>query len=324
MNKPKVFIAKPVPGEVFDYVSENCDCKIWDSDDDIPKDVLFDELRDAEGLLTSGTKIDSELLSHAPNLKVVSNISVGYNNFDLKEMKKRGVLGTNTPYVLDDTVADLIFGLILSSARRIAELDRYVKQGKWNKGDNENLFGIDVHHSVIGIIGMGRIGEKVAKRAKFGFDMDIIYHNRHKKTKIENKLGAKYVELDELLRKSDYIVLMTPLTKETEHMISYNEFNLMKKTSIFINASRGKTVDEAALIDALTCGKIFAAGLDVFTNEPIEKDSHLLKMDNVVTVPHIGSATYRTRLDMAKVASKNLVQVLLGKKPQNIVTELKD
>ncbi|MDF2674874.1 MAG: 2-ketogluconate reductase [Clostridiales bacterium] len=162
MNKPKVFIEKPIPLEVEEYISQYCDYKKWSSIDGMPRELLYEELKEVQGLLTSGTKIDMELLGHAPKLKVISNISVGYNNFNLDAMKAKGVIGTNTPYVLDDTVADLILGLILSAGRRIAELDLYVKQGKWKKSDGENLFGIDIHHSTLGIIGMGRIGEAVA------------------------------------------------------------------------------------------------------------------------------------------------------------------
>ena len=323
MSKYKVFIEKSIPDEIKEYISQYCDCKFWDYDKKISWEELFQELKNVEGLLEHGESIDEELLSHAPNLKIVSNSSVGYNNFDLKAMKSRGVMGTNTPYVLDDTVADLVFSLILSTARRVTELDSYVKQGKWNKNDEKNLYGIDVHHTTLGIIGMGRIGRAIAKRAKLGFDMDVLYHNRSRKYDLESELGTKYVSLDTLLIQSDYIVLMTPLTDETEHLIDYKEFDLMKDTAIFINASRGKTVNEEALINALKNKKIFGAGLDVYDVEPVNKDNPLLKMPNVVTLPHIGSATARTRFDMDMRAAKNLVQGITGKIPQDLVPELK-
>lgn len=323
MSKFKVFIEKSIPDEIKEYISQYCDCKFWDYDKKISREELFQELKNVEGLLENGERIDEELLSHAPNLKIVSNSSVGYNNFDLKAMKSRGVMGTNTPYVLDDTVADLVFSLILSTARRVTELDSYVKQGKWNKNDEKNLYGIDVHHTTLGIIGMGRIGRAIAKRAKLGFDMDVLYHNRSRKYDLESELGTKYVSLDTLLIQSDYIVLMTPLTDETEHLIDYKEFDLMKDTAIFINASRGKTVNEEALINALKNKKIFGAGLDVYDVEPVNKDNPLLKMPNVVTLPHIGSATARTRFDMDMRAAKNLVQGITGKIPQDLVPELK-
>lgn len=323
MNKPKVFIEKPIPKEVESYIAQYCDCKKFNYCENISRAKLFEQLFDVEGLLTSGSKIDEELLSYAPKLKVVSNISVGYNNFDLEAMKNRKVLGTNTPYVLDDTVADLVFALILSTARRVPELDSYVKQGKWDIKDEEILYGTDVHHSTLGIIGMGRIGEAIAKRAKFGFDMNVLYHNRSRKLEAEKKLGVKYSVLESLLRNSDFIVLMTPLTKETYNLIDYREFELMKKSAIFINASRGQTVNESALVYALQNKKILAAGLDVYKKEPVDTDNPLLNMPNVVTLPHIGSATAKTRFNMAMVAAENLVKAVLGEVPPNIVPELR-
>lgn len=256
--KPFVFITKPIPEEIEAFIGEHCRYEVW-QEDTLPSDVLFEKLKEAEGLLTSGTSgpsINRELLEHAPKLKVVSNQSVGYDNFDIEAMKERGVVGTHTPYTLDDTVADLAFSLILSSARRVAELDRFVRAGKWGTVEEEALFGIDVHHQTLGIIGMGRIGEQAARRAKFGFDMEVLYHNRHRKQETEDSIGVKYAELDTLLEQSDFILLITPLTDETYHMIGEREFKLMKNSAIFVNISRGKTVDEKALIRALQEGWI--------------------------------------------------------------------
>ena len=323
MIKPKIYIAEPIPKEVEEYIAEYCDYEKWEGEQAIQRNVLLDKLSDKDGVLLSGVAIDAELLDRAPKLRVVSSISVGYNNFDLQVMKERNIIGTNTPGVLDDTVADLIFGLILSSARRIAELDRYVKNGNWKKGDNKNIFGVDVHHSTLGIIGMGRIGEAVAKRAKLGFDMEVCYHNRSRKKDVEGRLGVEYCELKELLAKSDFIVLMTPLSDATRHLIDSEQFGIMKDTAIFINASRGQVVNEQALIEALKNGKVLGAGLDVYEKEPVDPENPLLKMANVVTVPHIGSATNKTRLDMAMLAAQNLVKGLLGEIPPNIVPELK-
>ena len=322
MSKPKIFIAEKLPEEVERYIAEFCEYEKWDLDEKIPRELLFQKLEDKEGVILTGVKIDEELLMHAPKLKVVSDITVGYNNFDLEVMKKRKVLGTNTPYVLDDTVADLILGLMLSASRRISELDKYVKENKWVPEDDKNLYGLDVHHTTLGIIGMGRIGEAVAKRAKFGFDMDVLYYNRTRKVDAEERLGVKYCDFDGLLNKSDFIVLMTPYTKDTYHLIDVKEFDRMKNTAVFINASRGQTVNEQALIEALESNKIYAAGLDVYELEPINSDNPLLKMHNVVTLPHIGSATEKTRLDMCRVAAENLVKAVLGEKPPNIVPEL--
>ncbi|GAB7386991.1 bifunctional glyoxylate/hydroxypyruvate reductase B [Bacillaceae bacterium] len=321
--KPRVYIARPIPAEVEAFVAEHCDCRKWEGNGPVPRDVLLRELADVEGLLTAGSKIDRELLAHAPKLKVVSNISVGYDNFDIEAMRERNVLGTHTPNVLDETVADLVFGLILATARRIPELDRYVKEKRWKKGDNRHLFGVDVHHATLGIIGMGRIGEAVARRGKFGFQMDVLYYNRRRKPQAEERLGVKYAPLEDLLRRADFVVLLTPLTPETVHMIGRNEFRLMKESAIFINASRGKTVDEAALIEALREGWIRGAGLDVYEVEPVNHDNPLLELANVVTLPHIGSATAKTRFGMAMLAAENLVKALQGEQPPHLVPELR-
>lgn len=326
MSKPKVYIAKRVPDEVLAYVSQHCDCQMWDGQGAPSREGLLAQLAEADGLLTAGGAVDQELLDRAPRLRVVSSMSVGYNHFDLAAMAARGVIGTNTPYVLDDTVADLAFALILASARRVAELDSFVKGGGWRKGaglTEESLFGMDVHHATLGIIGMGRIGEAIAKRAVHGFDMNLLYYNRSRRPETEQKFGARYVSLDELLAESDFIVLMTPLTPETTRLIRKEHFEKMKRTAFFINTSRGQTVDEEALIEALQSGLIRGAGLDVFDREPVDPDNPLLKLPNVVTLPHIGSATAKTRFDMAMLAAQNLVAALAGEQPPNVVSELK-
>jgi len=322
MCKPNIYIAERLPSQVEQYLAKYCNYEKWDFQESIPREILFEKLADKDGVILTGVKIDNELLDHAPKLKVVSNISVGYNNFDLDAMTRRDIIGTNTPNVLNDTVADLIIGLMLSTSRRMVELDKYVKDNKWIPSDEENVFGLDVHHATLGIIGMGRIGEVVAKRAKFGFDMDVLYYNRHRNERAEKSLGLEYCDLDSLLRKSDFIVVMVPLTKDTYHLIDEKEFNKMKSTAIFINASRGQTVNERALIEALESNKIYAAGLDVYEIEPISLDNSLLKMPNVVVLPHIGSATKKTRLAMSMLAAENLIKALQGENPQNIVPEL--
>ncbi|RCW42307.1 2-hydroxyacid dehydrogenase [Paenibacillus prosopidis] len=321
--KPSIFIDRPIPAEVEAYLAEHCEIEKWESAAPIPRQTLMDKLAKTKGLLTAGMKIDAELLDLAPNLKVVSSISVGYNHFDIAAMKKRGVIGTNTPHVLNDTVADLAFALILGTARRVAELDRYVKEGQWQTGDGVKLFGTDVHHAKLGIIGMGRIGEAVARRAKLGFEMDVIYYNRSRKQAVEDQLGVRYAPLKELLSTSDFIVQLAPLTAETTRMLGRSEFQLMKQSSIFINMSRGQTIDEEALIEALQQRTIAAAGLDVYEKEPIDAAHPFLQMPNVLTLPHIGSATTQTRFDMAMLAAKNLVSALTGQIPSNIVDELR-
>ncbi|USG67363.1 D-glycerate dehydrogenase [Brevibacillus ruminantium] len=321
--KPKVYLATTVPAEVEAYIAAHCAYGKWDQREPIPRERLLEEISDAEGLLTVGGRIDGELLELAPRLKVVSNVSVGYNNMDLAAMKKRGVMGTNTPHVLDETVADLAFALILSTARRVPELDRHVKEGKWERTSDERLFGVDVHHKTLGIIGMGRIGEAIARRGKLGFGMEVLYYNRRRKPEAEEKLGVAYRQLADLLRESDFVVLMVPLQKETTHLMGSEQFALMKETAIFINTSRGKTVDEAALIEALREKQIWGAGLDVFDEEPVSPANPLLAMPNVVTLPHIGSATRQTRFAMAMAAAKNLVAAVQGQVPPDLIPELR-
>lgn len=287
---------------------------------DTKKDPAFlDQLREAEGIIGLELEVDKELLDHAPNLKIASNNSVGYNNLDIDALSKRGIMATNTPDVLTDTVADTIFGLLVATARRMPELDHFVKNGEWTKTLEATHFGTDVHHKTLGIIGMGRIGQAIAQRARFGFDMDILYHTRTRKQEAEEKYSATYCSLDELLTQSDFVCLMTPLTPETEHHIGKREFQLMKETAIFINGSRGKTIVEQDLFEALHNGEIAAAGLDVFEKEPVDLDNPLLKMKNVVTLPHIGSSTHETELKMSALAARNLEAGLNGQKPENLI-----
>jgi len=322
--KPKVFITKKVAAEVKDYIGRYCDFRIWDSEDPIPRHVLLQEVQEIDGLLNHANKINEELLDRAPKLKVVSNMSVGYNNFDIEAMKKRRIIATNTPGVLNETVADTVMALILASARRIAELDRYVKDGKWNKMVGEDLFGIDVHHASLGIIGMGRIGKAVAKRAKRGFSMEILYHNRHRDNEAEANFQAEYCTLEELLVRADFVLMMAPLTEETRNMIGAREISLMKRSAILINASRGETVDEDALAAALKNGDIRSAALDVYRQEPVDPRNPLLQIPHIITVPHLGSAVKKTRDSMAMLAAENLVKGLSGEIPPNLVDELKD
>ena len=317
--KHKVVVYRELPEQVLSFLKNKFNVSYFPNLDDQNYHDFLSELQTAQGLLGASMKIDQELLDQAPQLKVISNISVGYDNLNIEELRKRGILGTNTPGVLDDTTADTVFGLLLATARRMPELDHYVKSGRWEGTKGEDLFGVDVHHKTLGIIGMGSIGRAVAKRARFGFDMEILYHNRSRNKEAENKYDATYCTLDDLLKKSDFVCLMVPHTPQTEKMIGEREFNLMKESAIFINGSRGKNVDEAALIKALQEKKILRAGLDVFEIEPIEKDNPLLSLPDVVTLPHIGSATTETRASMAKLAAENMAIALEGKTPPNLI-----
>lgn len=285
-------------------------------------DPLFlEELKTVDAALGLINEVNADFLDLVPQIKVISSISVGYNHLDINELTRRGIMATHTPNVLNDTVADMVIGLMLAAARRIPELDQYVKSKQWKSLLATEYYGLDVHHKTVGIIGMGRIGKTIAKRAHFGFDMDVLYHSRTEKKDVENLFDAKYCDLNTLLEESDYVVLITPLTEETRGMIGYSEFKLMKETAIFINASRGPTVIESDLIKAIENKEIKAAGLDVYEQEPTPHDNKLLKFNNVVTLPHIGSATLETELKMSQMATQNVLDALNGLKPKQLINQ---
>lgn len=273
----------------------------------------------AHGLLGASLKLDAQLLDLAPKLEAVASVSVGVDNYDIDYLTRRNIILTNTPDVLTETTADTGFALILASARRVVELAIKVRNGQWQKNIGPESFGTDVHGKTLGIIGMGRIGEALAQRGHFGFGMPVIYHSNSPKPAVEARFNARYRSLNELLQEADFVCLTLPLTAQTEGLIGAEQFALMRPESIFINISRGKVVDEAALIEALQQGQIRAAGLDVFVREPLEVDSPLLQLDNVVATPHIGSATVETREAMARCAVDNLLAALAGEPPANRV-----
>lgn len=320
--KPRIYIARGLPEPVAAYLEEHGECRYWQGPGDITEERLAEEIGDAEGLLVTGTPIGQAVLEAGSSLRVISNLSAGYNNLDLQALQERKLIATHTPYVLDETVADLAMALLLATARRVTALDRLVKEGGWIKGMDTELYGLDVHHKRLGIIGMGRIGEAIARRAVLGFEMDVVYYNRRRKPEAEERYGLRYCSMDELLDASDFVLLMTPLTPETKHLMNEAQFARMKKTAIFVNVSRGENVNEDALIRALQKGQIAGAGLDVYEYEPISTEHPLLQMNNVVTLPHIGSATAETRLNMAFAAARNLVHALTGQTPVQIVPEL--
>ncbi|MGO2713960.1 2-hydroxyacid dehydrogenase [Pseudomonas helleri] len=273
----------------------------------------------AHGLLGASLKLDAQLLDLAPKLEAVASVSVGVDNYDIDYLTRRNIILTNTPDVLTETTADTGFALILASARRVVELAIKVRNGQWQKNIGPEYLGTDVHGKTLGIIGMGRIGEALAQRGHFGFGMPVIYHSNSPKPAVEARFNARYRSLNELLQEADFVCLTLPLTAQTEGLIGAEQFALMRPESIFINISRGKVVDEAALIEALQQGQIRAAGLDVFVREPLEVDSPLLQLDNVVATPHIGSATVETREAMARCAVDNLLAALAGERPANRV-----
>ena len=280
---------------------------------------LRDALPHADALLGASVKLDAELLDLAPKLKAVSSVSVGVDNYDIEYLTRRGVLLTNTPDVLTETTADTGFALIMATARRVVELATMVRDGQWQQNIGPKHFGSDVHGKTLGIIGMGRIGEAVAQRGHFGFGMPVIYHSHSPKPAVEARFDARYRSLEDVLREADFVCLTVPLTAETERLIGAEQFAQMRPETIFINIARGKVVDERALIAALQNGQIRAAGLDVFEQEPVSPDSPLLKMNNVVATPHMGSATHETREAMARCAVDNLLAALAGERPKDLV-----
>ncbi|PWU69065.1 2-hydroxyacid dehydrogenase [Gracilibacillus dipsosauri] len=320
--KKRVLVTEQFPSSIIQFLEQEVEVEYWGKPDQMPRELLLKKAVNIHGLITGKDQIDQALIEASPKLEVVSNVSVGYDNFDVEAIKNAKLLATHTPYVLDETVADLIFGLIMATSRRITELDQYVKQGKWKFSLDKTLFGTDVHHKKLGIIGMGRIGEKVARRARLGFEMEVAYFNRHRKQNVEKDLNIRYEEMDALLESSDFILLLTPLTKETYHLIGADCFHKMKKTAFFINAGRGPVVDEKALVEALRQNEIAGAGLDVFEQEPTDPNNPLLQMKNVVTLPHTASATMETRNQMKWFAAKNMLQGLKGEKPDALIKEL--
>ena len=280
---------------------------------------LREALPRAHGLLGASLKLDAGLLELAPNLEAIASVSVGVDNYDIDYLTERRILLSNTPDVLTETTADTGFALILATARRVVELANMVRNGQWKRNIGPVHFGTDVHGKTLGIIGMGRIGEALAQRGHFGFGMPVIYHSHSPKPSVEQRFNAQYRSLTELLQQADFICLTLPLTAETEGLIGAEEFALMRPQSIFINISRGKVVDEAALIQALRSGQIRGAGLDVFEREPLNTDSPLLTLNNVVATPHMGSATHETREAMAACAVDNLLMALAGERPKNLV-----
>ncbi|EOC1347687.1 glyoxylate/hydroxypyruvate reductase GhrB [Cronobacter turicensis] len=274
---------------------------------------------EAQGLLGSSEKVDAALLEKMPALRAASTVSVGYDNFDVDALSAKKIALMHTPTVLTETVADTLMTLVLTTARRALEVAERVKAGEWTGSIGPDWFGCDVHHKTLGIVGMGRIGLALAQRAHFGFNMPILYNARRHHSEAEARFNARYCDLDTLLAESDFVCIILPLTDETHHMIGAEQFRKMKKSAIFINAGRGPVVDENALIAALQSGEIHAAGLDVFEQEPLSKDSPLLTLKNVVALPHIGSATHETRYNMAACAVDNLINALNGDVSQNCV-----
>ena len=320
--KKQVVLYKKLSPSLMARLHEQAEVTLIESLDAQGLAKLRDALPRAQGLLGASLKLDAELLDLAPNLEAIASVSVGVDNYDIDYLTERRILLSNTPDVLTETTADTGFALILATARRVVELANMVRDGQWTRNIGPAHFGSDVHGKTLGIIGMGRIGEALAQRGHFGFGMPVIYHSHSPKPAVEQRFNARYRSLDELLQQADFVCLTLPLTAETEGLIGARQFALMRPETIFINISRGKVVDEAALIQALSERQIRAAGLDVFEREPLNHDSPLLQLDNVVATPHMGSATHETREAMARCAVDNLLAALAGQRPANLVNPL--
>ncbi|MFN4191158.1 MAG: glyoxylate reductase [Pseudothermotoga sp.] len=320
MIRPRVFVTSKIPEEGLKILYDNFHVEVSDYDGLIPKKMLLEKVKGIDALLCLlADVIDKEVMEAAgPRLKIIANYAVGYNNIDVEEATKRGIMVTNTPGVLTETTADLTWALMMAVARRIVEGDKFVRTGKFRGWEPMLLLGTDLYGATLGVVGFGRIGQAVARRA-IGFKMKVLYYSRSRVSdEVEKELNATYVDLDTLLKESDFITLHLPLTKQTHHLIGEDQFKLMKKGAYLINTARGPIVDEKALVKALKEKWIRGAALDVFENEP-QIEPELLELENVVLAPHIGSASHTTRIRMSIMAAENIVKALKGEIPPNLV-----
>jgi glyoxylate reductase len=319
-TKPaKVYVTRELPSAALDPLAEAATVRVWPDELPPPPEVLLAEAADADALLTLLTdRIDASIMAVAPRLRVISNMAVGYDNIDVQEASRRGILVTNTPGILTKTTADFAFALLLAAARRVVEADRYTRQGRWKTWGPQVLLGQDVYEATLGVVGLGGVGLEVAKRGR-GFGMRVLYCDTNRKPKEERRYRLAYAELDQLLAESDFVSLHTPLTTETHHLIGERELALMKPTAVLINTARGAIVDQRALWRFLKDGRIAVAAIDVSEQEPIASDDPLLGLDNIIITPHIASASVATRLGMAKMAVDNLLTALRGQVPPQCV-----
>ena len=317
--KPRVYVTRKIPEVGIELLKKFCDVDYRDEVPPPSREELLDAVEDVDAVYcTLNEKIDEEVMDRAEKLKVIGTMSVGVDHIDVDHATSKGIYVVHTPGVLTETVADHAWALLLATARRIVEADRSIRNGEWKiPWAPTMLLGYDVYGKTLGIIGIGRIGSAVARRAK-GFNMKVLYYDIVRREDLERELGIEYAELDELLRESDFVTLHVPLTPETKKLINEGKLKLMKRTAILVNTSRGAVVDQKALTRALQEGWIAGAGLDVFEKEPISVDDPLLKLDNVVLTPHIGSASHDTRNKMAEYVAEGIIKVLKGEKPDNL------
>ena len=321
MTKPRVFITRIIAQEALDKIAQGTEMEVWPDELPPPYEVLLEKARDAEGLVTMlNDKIDTALMDAAPKLKVITNYAVGYDNINVTEATKRHIVVSNTPTVLTKTTADNAFALLMAAARRVVEGDNYTRKGQWKTWGPKVLLGQDIYNATLGIIGLGRIGSEVAKRGR-GFNMKVLYYDIIRRSEEEERqLGVEYVpDQAKILSSADFITIHVPLLSTTRHLIGTAEFALMKPTAVFINNSRGPVVDQKALYEALKSGQIFSAAIDVTEVEPIPPDDPLLTLDNLIITPHIASASFTTRKNMALEVAENLFAGLRGQTPPNCV-----
>ena len=318
----EVYITRRIFAEAKERLNEaGVNFEINDTGRVLDRSELIENLKGKDGLIPLlNDEVDAEVLDASDDLKVVANLGVGYDNIDVEAATERGIMVTNTPGVLTETTADLSFGLLLAAARRIPEADRFVREEAWEGWELiQPQLGVDVYGNTLGIIGLGRIGTAVARRGRFGFGMDVVYYSRTRKEDIEDELDARYLELEELLKESDFVSIHTPLTEKTEGLISEPEFSIMKEDAILVNMARGPVVDEDALVNALESGEIRGAGLDVFEEEPVVHPGLKELTESVVLAPHIGSASRETRMKIAEIGVENALAGLRGEEPPNLV-----
>ncbi len=320
MPRPRVYVARRLPEAALAHLRGEAEIAVWATDElPPPREVLLREAAPSDGLISLLTdRVDGALLDAAPRLRVVSNYAVGFDNIDVEAATTRGVVVTNTPGVLTETVADFAMALILAAARRLVEADRYTRAGRWKSWEPMLLLGQDVHGATLGLVGLGRIGVAVAHRAQ-GFGMRVLYYDVIRREDLEREIGLEFAPIEDVLGRADFVSVHTPLTPQTRHLISTPQLRLMKKTAVLVNTARGPIVDPDALYHALASGQIAGAGLDVFEVEPVPRDHPLLSLDNIIVAPHIASASVDTRTKMAQMAVENLLAALAGQRPPNFV-----
>lgn len=317
MNK-KVVVFSQIDAEILTRLQAQYDVVVIDPKQGDVNQQIQRHVQNADGMIGAGRLLNESNLAGTQQLKIISSVSVGYDNYDVGYLSQNKIWLSHTPHVLTETTADLAFTLLMSAARKVPHLDQWTKTGEWKRTVSQAQFGQDVYGKTLGIIGLGNIGASIARRGLYGFNMNILYHNRREKLEMAQPLNAQYRSLEELLQQSDFVVVAVDLNAESKAMLSTEQFDLMQPHAVLVNIARGSVIDEQALIQALKERKIFAAGLDVYEKEPLQS-SELFQLDNVVTLPHVGSATAETRKKMAELAYRNLVDALEGRQPRYLV-----